>query len=254
MPNTSFSYLPFLNPQAPLVLLGEHASNTIPPPLSTAAEDERWLGTHWAWDIGIANVIRTVGEQMGCAGVLANFSRLVCDPNRDVEDEFFIRTELEGRPLSFNQALNPQEVQRRIDTYYAPYHRQVEKMIQERLTIDRDFLVFSIHSFTPNYLGEKRDVEVGVLFDEFVEEAEIMHRAFQKKGFDTRLNEPWSGADGMMFSPHLHGTAHGLINLELEIRQDLITAPEQANAFGITLAEILTDLCRQRFPGGPGRA
>ena len=36
----------------------------------------------------------------GLRGRLANFSRLVCDPNRDVEDEFFIRTELEGRPLS----------------------------------------------------------------------------------------------------------------------------------------------------------
>ncbi|MBL91777.1 MAG: hypothetical protein CMH56_08220 [Myxococcales bacterium] len=247
MARPSFLHIQSRDPEAPLVLLCEHASNVVPPPLQTSAQDHPWLQTHWAWDIGVATVIKTVAEQLGCSAVMANFSRLVCDPNRPVSDDTFIRYELEGHALSFNQHINSDEVQRRVETYYEPYHQAVERMIQTRLKMNANFLVFSIHSFTPNYLGQQREVEVGVLYDDYEKEAHQMRDGFKAHGFDVRLNEPWSGVDGMMFSPHKHGTQHNLVNLELEVRQDLIGNDNQAHGFGLILAKILKDLCRWRF-------
>ena len=247
MNNPALISIPARDPEAQIVLLCEHASNTIPPPLKVSKQDEPWLQTHWAWDIGVAKVIQTVSEQLACSAVLANFSRLVCDPNRPIEDETFVRHELEGHPLSFNQNMDSKELQRRVTTYYEPYHQAVDEMIRTRLNMNSNFLVFSLHSFTPVYLGQPREVEVGVLFDDYEKEACQILESFKSQGFDTRLNEPWSGANGMMFSPHKHGTHHNLINLELEVRQDLIGNDSQAQGFGLVLARILKDFGRWRF-------
>lgn len=247
MNDPAFLKIKAQDPKAPLVLLCEHASNEVPPPLLTSDADHPWLQTHWAWDIGTATVIKTVSEQLGCPGVLSNYSRLVCDPNRAPIDDTFIRREVEGHTLSFNNHLDENEIKRRVETHYRPYHQAVDAMIRDRLLADSSFLIFSIHSFTPNYMGQKRDMEVGVLFDTYEKEATILYDGFKEKGFDVRLNEPWSGANGMMFSPHKHGTAHNLVNLELEMRQDLVGNEENARGFGLILAQILKDFCRWRF-------
>lgn len=247
MNNPPFLHIAARDPEAYLVLLCEHASNTIPPPLEVLPQDKPWLHTHWAWDIGVAKVIQTVAEQLACSAVLANFSRLVCDPNRAVTDETFIRPQLENHPLSFNQNIEEGEVQRRVATYYEPYHQAIDEMIRTRLNVNANFLVFSVHSFTPNYMGQQRDVEVGVLYDTYEKEAYQLLEGFKNHGFDARLNQPWSGVNGMMFSPHKHGTRHNLVNLELEVRQDLIGNEDQAQGFGLVLAKILKDLCRWRF-------
>ena len=41
--------------------------------------------------------------------IISRFSRLVCDANRAVDDPTFIRREIQGHPLSFNQGLDEAE-------------------------------------------------------------------------------------------------------------------------------------------------
>ena len=243
---------PFINITAnqdspPVVLLCEHANNLIPSPLSVSPEDKPWLNTHWGFDIGVQEVIETLCTHLDYPAVLANFSRLLCDPNRPTDEPTFIKPDVEGHLLSFNQNLTPEEIQRRIENYYLPYHNAVDAMIRKRLQADANFLVLSLHSFTPEYLGQKRSLEVGVLYDVHDTDAKFFFDAFTQQGYNVQYNEPYSGVDDMIFSAHKHGTTHGLTYLELEFRQDLIDTKEKAAAFGNVLSQITAAYTKQKF-------
>src|SRR2546421_473563 len=69
------------------------------------------------------------------------------------------------------------------------YHAAIDRL----LTTDPARLILSLHSFTPVYEGTPRAVELGVLFDEEMELAEVFHAAFVDAGFAALLNEPYSG-------------------------------------------------------------
>jgi predicted N-formylglutamate amidohydrolase len=88
-------------------------------------------------------------------------------------------------------------------------------------------VLVSVHTFTPVYEGERRPMEVGVLFDTQDALAERAERALRAAGFATAMNEPYSGKAGLIYAAERHATTHGRMALELEIRQDLAVIPEQ---------------------------
>ena len=108
--------------------------------------------------------------------------------------------------------------------------------------LDHYALRCAIHSFTPVYLGQSRPMEVGVLFDAYHEAAWRLEGALAEAGFATALNAPYSGMDGLIYSARRHGRAHGLVYLELEVRQDLIDTPARAAAVAERLAPALHTL------------
>ena len=105
-------------------------------------------------------------------------------------------------------------------------------------------MLLSVHSYTPVYLGQRRAVEVGVLFDAYDELAEPLCEALSAAGFDARLNEPYSGKPphNLIYSAKHHGDAHGVPYLELEVRQDLIATPAAAAAVARRIAPALASL------------
>jgi predicted N-formylglutamate amidohydrolase len=225
-----------------LVVTCEHASRRVPAPLTTSADDDRWLGTHWGWDIGAAQLTRELVRRKACCAVLARFSRLVCDANRAVDDATFIRRDIEGAPLSFNEALDDAEVARRVATYHDAYHDLVDQCLGERVARGGDVVLFSIHSYTPVFDGRRREMEMGVLFDRFEPIAMRFAGHLTDQGFVTALNEPYSGKDGMMYAMSLHGQRHGVIYLELEVRQDLLSTPADISDVADRLCAALTAL------------
>lgn len=225
-----------------LVVTCEHASRRVPAPLVTSAEDARWLDTHWGWDIGAAALTRELVTRKSCCAVLARFSRLVCDANRAVGDDTFIRREIEGDTLSFNRDLTEAEIARRIDAYHAPYHALVDQCLGERVARGGDVVLFSIHSFTPVFDGQRREMEMGVLFDRFEPIAQRFAGHLTDVGFRTALNAPYSGKDGMMYAMSLHGQSHGVVYLELEVRQDLLSTPADIADVADRLCDALTAL------------
>lgn len=219
-----------------LLITCEHASSALPPPLVASAEDRPWLQTHWGWDIGAELVGRCILQRLGGAGVFARFTRLVCDANRSPDDPTLIRAEVEGHPLSFNQGVSAAERRRRVETCHEPYHAAVSRQARA-LRPGRDLLL-SIHSFTPEYLGSTREMELGVLYDDYEPLALSMHRRLSRS-YRVALNAPYSGRAGLIYSAHRHGLGAGLAYLELEIRQDLLARPEQAVATGARIAGLL---------------
>jgi len=205
----------------PLLFTCEHASPRVPPPLSTTASDEAILETHWGWDIGAAALTRALCEELDASAVLARFSRLVCDANREVDDPTWIMGEVEGRRVGFNRRVDAAERRRRFETFHAPYHSAIDAALG---ILGPEAVLIAIHSFTPRYFDEVRDMKVGVLFDAFADKADDLAEAIAKEIPETALNAPYSGLDGLMYSATRHGRGHGVTYLELEIRQDLLTA------------------------------
>ncbi len=205
----------------------EHAGNDISylehEGREMADSDHIYLEQHWGYDIGAEQLTRGFIERTGGIGVFANFSRLICDPNRSVEHRTFIPQSIEERPLSWNLGLSDNEVSGRIQSLYEPFHNMVDAEI-ERTYAEQPFL-FSVHSFTPNYQGETRDMEIAVLFDQYDSEAALFEQLIARHGFQTALNKPYSGYDDLIYSASAHGRKYDIPYLELEVRQDLLQDP-----------------------------
>ncbi len=209
-----------------LFLTCEHASNRVPAPLQASEADRPWLRTHWAWDIGAAEVTRALAIETGSPAVLSRFSRLVCDPNRLPTDHTWIREAVEGHAVSFNKGLTSAERRRRLVSYHHAFHQTLGDAIAERMLEERPPWLLSVHSFTGVYEGERRAMDVGVLFDDYVTPAVELARLLRGQGLEIALNEPYSGLRGLIYSANRHGRCFGLPYLELEIRNDLIDTPE----------------------------
>ena len=229
----------------PLVVTCEHASNRLPDEITAQAEDLPWLETHWGWDPGAAAITRALIDHKECVGILSRFSRLVCDPNRHIAEWDWIRPEVEGYSLSFNKDLSHDERVRRRATYHEPYHAEIDACLSDRLAHGGDVLLLSIHSFTPVLGDEIRPMEMGVLFDRFDPVAHRFAHHLRENGFVTALNEPYSGKEGAIYSAGLHGCRHGVIYLELEIRQDIINTPEKVVDVANRLAKAI-DVLKSR--------
>ena len=148
--------------------------------------------------------------------------------------------DIDGAPVSFNQGLGNEDVEKRIEHYFTPYHAAVDAMMDQALA-ERPVHLVSIHSFTPVYLGHKRPMEVGVLFAEHDELAWHVESVLGDIGIESALNEPYSGQGegALIYSAQSHGRKAGVPYIELEIRQDLISTPAGVASITKKLAQAL---------------
>jgi len=207
--------------RAPLFLTCEHASQRMPEPYRFPEADRHLVGTHWAYDLGARELTLELAEALDASAVLSRFSRLLVDPNRAEHHPDLLRNVAEGKPVALNQHVTAEERERRIRTYYRPFHEAVD----EELSRVSAPVLLSIHSFTPVYEGRVRDVELGVLYNHEEAAALRLGRALEREFEGVAYNEPWSGKAGLIFSAESHAERHGRCALELEIRQDLARTP-----------------------------
>ncbi len=224
---------------APVLLTCEHASQRLPPGWRWPDADARLIGSHWAYDPGAAELCRELAGAIGATAVLSRFSRLLIDPNRPLDSDTLLRRSADGEPVALNAQVTEADLRRRVATCYAPFHSAIEAALD---ATPREFL-FSLHSFTPEYEGQRRSVEIGVLFDSQAALGHRFHAALEGLGRVTALNEPWSGLAGLMYSPELHATRRGIPALELEVRNDLCTDPSFRAELVPALAHAIRTLC-----------
>lgn len=222
----------------PFVFTCEHATNLLPE-WQAEPDERRLLADHWGWDIGAADLTRALVALTGSCGVLSHFSRLVCDPNRHPGESSFVVDAIDGRRLSFNRSVDDAERRRREQRYFEPYHAAIDRTLLRRRALGAPVRLCSIHSFTPVYLGSARAMEIGVLFDAHDVHAWRLEGALAEQGFEVALNAPYSGREGLIYAAQRHGRAHDLVYLELEVRQDLIDAPERALSVAERVARAL---------------
>lgn len=225
-----------------LLLLCDHAGNSFPEGYGTLGLPESQLQRHIAYDIGAAGVTRELSRLLDVPALLYQYSRLLIDPNRSIEDPTLVMRLSDGAIVPGNARIGEGEIQKRIDTYYKPYHLRIEELVNEMKATGRVPALFSIHSFTDNWKGKKRIWDSTILWDRDPRFACPLLAALEKEqDIVVGENVPYSGqlkGDCL----YQHGTMNGLAHALIEIRQDLIATPEGQSAWAERLARIIGDL------------
>ena len=226
---------------APVLLVCEHAGARIPEALGRLGLEERHLARHIAYDLGALALARALSRRLAAELVWQPYSRLVCDCNRRPEAPSFIVEVSEDTPIPGNRALPPAAREVRRWAVFEPFHRKVAERLQRRLErfAGRVALV-SVHSFTPVFLGRRREVEVGLLYNRRPELARLVGRALRREGgLRVADNEPYVMDDASDFTVPHHAERRGLPCLEIEVRQDLLARDEDVEAVAARLAAAL---------------
>lgn len=229
-----------------IVLLADHARRDLPDDYGSLGLPAVEFDRHIAYDIGVETVTRELASLLGVPAVLANFSRLLIDPNRGEDDPTLIRQLYDGTVVPGNYPLAPEERERRLDSFYRPYHDAVGAMIASvaQASAKAPF-IFSVHSFTPVMQGIQRPWHVGILWDRDERVARpLIDMLAEDKTLIVGDNEPYDGAlrgDTMFRHAIVNGFAHALI----EIRQDLIASGKDALAWADRLAPIVDAIDRR---------
>jgi predicted N-formylglutamate amidohydrolase len=224
----------------PLVFVCDHASNALPETYGALGLDRVALASHIAFDIGAGDVTRALAVTYGANAILARWSRLLIDLNRGADDPTLIMKLSDGRIVPGNARVDDAEAARRLAQFHAPYHAAIAGEIAQARQAGLVPVLVSMHSFTPIWKGALRPWEVGVLWDKDDRLARPLIAAVARAGFCVGDNEPYSGElenDCL----YVHGTMNGLPHVLVEIRQDLIASPAQANAFAQRLKPILDE-------------
>ena len=96
-------------------------------------------------------------------------------------------------------------------------------------------------SFTDNYEGKKRKVEIGVLYNQDDALAKVMQKSLSAMGYDARLNEPWSGLEGFMYASDRLTVLPKRVSVMIELRQDLLAKEEWRKEAAQKMLEILKE-------------
>ena len=210
------------------LLVCDHASNRMPTALGTLGLAADRLQEHIAWDIGAAAAAQILSARFDAPLVETGYSRLAIDCNRDISDPTSIPEVSDDVPIPGNRRLDKAEAAARADRIMAPYHAEIERL----LDLERDLpfrALVSIHSFTPVFGGRARPWHVGALWNRDGRLALPFMAALAARG-DVTVgdNEPYSARGNVGYTVRRHGELRGLPHLLIEIRQDLIAGAEGA--------------------------
>ena len=223
-----------------LIIACDHASKRIPRSLGTLGLADRYLDDHIAWDIGAAEVARTLCRRLGCVAMLGNYSRLVIDLNRHLDDATAMPEISDGILIPGNMSLSGIQRAQRIRELYEPYHEAMHREVQLLTSEHCAPVMINIHSFTPQQHGLYRPWDVGVLWDTDARLAlPLMARLRSSGVIRVGDNEPYSGRHPADFTIDHHAESLGLACAGVEIRQDLVADPDGQAAWADRLARAL---------------
>lgn len=223
----------------PLLLVCEHASRFIPAALDDLGLDHAAAREHIAWDIGALALAEHLAEVLGATLLAANYSRLLIDLNRPPHAPDSIPLSSEIYPIPGNRHLDDAAREYRRECLFNPFHARLQSLIDQRLGQGRPVRVVGIHSFTPVFHGQPRTLEVGVLFGKSEDYAQRLIAGLRQQPLKVAGNEPYKiNPLGDMTVP-VHGDARGLESVLIEVRNDLLRAPEDIRRWAGYLAPLL---------------
>lgn len=216
----------------------DHASNAVPVCVGggSLGLPDADMNRHIAYDIGAAGVTRAMADALEAPAVLSNFSRMVIDPNRGLDDPTLLMKLYDGSVIPTNRHADHVEKARRVDAFYAPYHAAYADLAAQQ----DDTVIVAVHSFTPQLNGrDPRPWHIGVLYasDRRLSDP-LLEILYGEDDLCVGDNEPYVG--------HLPGDAvdrhalqNGRANVLIEVRNDLIETETQQIEWGRRLAPFL---------------
>ena len=234
-----------LNPDggARALLLADHAGAAIPQSLDRLGLGEVPLERHIAYDIGSRVITERLSELLDAPALIHNYSRLLIDPNRELDDPTSICVLSDGIVVPGNRGLSRAQETARAMALHHPYHEAIEGEIDRLTARSGPPAIISVHTFTRILRGAERPWHVGILWDD---DGRIPVPLLAALGRDRSLvvgdNEPYSGRNRHGYTVETHAYPRGLPNALIEVRQDLVATDEDARAWGDRLAEPLAEI------------
>ena len=164
---------------SPVILAGPHNGYAIPPSLHD--ENDRPLGLHTscfdplspfkrheACDWGMIELFGALQDiqketHQQYHYISGNYSRLICDLSRAAEDSMTPHSSENESPIPLNVDLTEDAIKQRTETFYDPFHDTLKETIQNVRTQFGRVIFIDLHSFTPIWNGQPRDVKIGTL-------------------------------------------------------------------------------------------
>jgi len=222
------------------LLAGDHAGRAIPKVLGTLGLNADDLNRHIAYDIGSRELIELLSEFLGLPALMGNYSRLVVDLNRRLDDPTAFPGQSDATAIPGNSKLSAAARESRVREIYQPYHAAIDRWLNDAQGRGLVPALIAVHSFTPELNGTRRPWQVGILSDQDRRIAAPLIQGLRGHGsILVGDNEPYSGKHIADYTIDHHAEAAGLPCVSIEVRQDLLaTAPDRAYWAGILAREL----------------
>ena len=203
-----------------LVLSCEHATHFVPRRVRAALAGpaaQAALHSHRGWDPGALRIARALERETGATLVSGRFSRLVIDLNRPLSHPAVFSSWSRELPV-----VEKEELRRLHRAHWDEVKAALVGQLQERGVV----VQLGVHSFTPELDPERRDFDLGVLYDP----ARSNERRFalaiepllREAGLRVRRNAPYRGRSaGLTTSLRRTMPADRYIGVELELNQQV---------------------------------
>ena len=225
---------------APALIVCDHASRAFPRRLNRLGLDELPTWQHMAWDIGAGELARGLADALDAPAVLAGYSRLVVDYNRQPDDVEAFRKESDGCVIPGNLELSDAERRVRLASLFDPYHECIAAMLagfRARGTVP---LVIAVHTFTPSMANQERPWHIGVLWDKDEANARRLLQGLRGiEGLVVGDNQPYSGKHPSDYTIDHHAEQAGLPHLCIEVRQDQFESPASTERWVRVLSRLI---------------
>jgi predicted N-formylglutamate amidohydrolase len=236
------------NGQGGFVLICEHAGQLIPTSQGSLGIDAETMSTHIGWDIGAAELSRALSKLLDAPLIMQRYSRLWFDCNRDIDAADAIVEVSDGTTIPANLNLSMEDCKLRYELAYQPFCEAITEVIDACVARGESPAIVTIHSFTPVFKGEVRELHLGVLHDTDSTLADgILGRTSKANEsvvsfeIDAQRNKPYAAKDGVTHTLALHGVQRQLNNVMLEVRNDLITDEQGQKHWAQCLALLLNE-------------
>ena len=205
-------------PSVKLLIVADHASNYIPKRYNNLGLEIKDIFTHKAFDPGVRDLAINLSNKFKSHLVLGEFSRLLIDCNRDLNDPTLISVISDRKIILGNKKITRKDRIYRINKIYRPYHEKINsKILEKKINI-----IISLHSFNPIFKGRKRFLKYGILSNQDRRLSELLISELKKNKNIVGDNEPYKGSligDTL----YKHALKRGIHHSLIEIRNDLLS-------------------------------
>ncbi|MGE3769364.1 MAG: N-formylglutamate amidohydrolase [Bdellovibrionales bacterium] len=221
-----------LNPDAKsrFVLSAEHAGNAWPADMPPPPLYDGWQDDQFCYDPGAGDFTAKLATALNCPAIYGHYARVLIDLNRLPGNPDLIPKVVDGLPMPMNDIDIP-EYERRLTTYYQPYHRELKKLMDNA---GPNPVHIAVHSYTRQRRtdAQERPWHLGLLY---VHESPVVKHVLASvesiPGKVIGRNEPYNTRSSASGATALHASAYGREAFTLEFRIDQLEDPAQCDAW-----------------------
>lgn len=226
--------------RSPFIIVCDHAGRRVPRALASLGLPDQDLERHIAWDIGTAALARRLSAALDAWSILQNYSRLVIDCNRPLSSSESIVKSSEDTVIPGNQSVSREHAEHRAQALFEPYHARIRRELDGRAARDEPSVLIFLHSFSPSFRGILRPWHAGVLYHRDKRLAlPLLAELRREPELMIGDNQPYSASALLDYGLIEHGERRGLLCVELEVRQDLLSDANGQEKWAERLARLL---------------